>query len=85
MLRRPPKGVRLQSMNDEPVVEPFAKPAVDRKYLLTMNRCDAWTLLDWSAHPTAKLADLLGFNEGVGVDRGFLLSHEIRVLAGLWL
>jgi len=63
MLRRPPKGVRLQSMNDEPVVEPFAKPAVDRKYLLTMNRCDAWTLLDWSAHPTAKLADLLGLQK----------------------
>jgi hypothetical protein len=36
-----------------------AKPAISRNDLLTMNRYDAWHLRDWSAHGTAKFADLL--------------------------
>jgi hypothetical protein len=31
------------------------KPAVKREHLLTLNAYDAWTLCDWSAHPTASL------------------------------
>jgi len=45
-------------VNEQP--QPTAvKPAVTRLHLLTMNLYDAWNLCDWSAHPSAKFADLL--------------------------
>jgi hypothetical protein len=37
----------------------LTKPAVTRNHLLTMNLYDAWYQCDWSAHSTAKFADLL--------------------------
>jgi hypothetical protein len=40
-------------------VEPLNKKAVDRNDLLTMNVYDVWALRDWSAHSSAKFADLL--------------------------
>jgi hypothetical protein len=39
--------------------EPRSKKTVDRNDLLTMNHYDAWHLHDWSAHGSAKFADLL--------------------------
>jgi hypothetical protein len=39
--------------------EPLTKKTVDRNDLLTMNPYDVWALRDWSAHASAKFADLL--------------------------
>jgi hypothetical protein len=44
---------------NERAAAPKTLPAVKREYLWLLNKYDAWTLLDWSAHPSAKLADLL--------------------------
>jgi hypothetical protein len=44
---------------NEKTPEPRTKKTVDRFDLLTMNPYDAWNLRDWSAHSSAKFADLL--------------------------